>query len=321
MRIAAAALIALAGCTSSGPRWSSQASTTDEPLRAVWGSSAGDVYAVGGDGTVLHSGDRGASWKKQTTNSISLLFGVSGSGASDVYAVGTLGTALHTSDGGATWTTYKTGTYLPIHAIHAAAPGRLVAAAGDDLAGSQVLAAAPSDQWAVQAALGEISVPRPQQVEPVELMGIWGAGDDLVAVGENELVGGGSIVLRSSDGGKSWTKKLDDVGEHLTAVWGSAANDLYAVGFRGTIVHSSDGGASWSPLQSGTDATLYAVWGSGADDVYVVGDLGTILHSGDRGHTWEAQPSGTTKWLTGVWGSGPSDVYVVGEDGTILHRG
>jgi hypothetical protein len=74
-------------------------STTAAFPYAVWGSNAGDVYAVCGTGAgatggeILHSS--GGSWSEQISGTSLNLYGVWGSGAGDVYAVGMEGTILH----------------------------------------------------------------------------------------------------------------------------------------------------------------------------------------------------------------------------------
>jgi photosystem II stability/assembly factor-like uncharacterized protein len=42
--------------------------------------------------------------------------------------------------------------------------------------------------------------------------------------------------------------------ENLNAVWGTAANSVYAVGNKGTILHYN--GTSWSSMASGTTTNL-----------------------------------------------------------------
>jgi len=65
----------------------------------------------------------------------------------------------------------------------------------------------------------------------------------------------------------------------LTAVWGSSATDVFAVGWGGTILHYD--GTSWQLMTSGTGNNFNAVWGSSATDVFAVGEYGTILHYGE----------------------------------------
>jgi hypothetical protein len=64
--------------------------------------------------------------------------------------------------------------------------------------------------------------------------------------------------------------------KNLRGVWGSSANDIWAVGEGGTIVHFN--GGAWSLVASPITEHLSAIWGTSADDVWVVGDKGTIVH-------------------------------------------
>lgn len=114
-----------------------------------------------------------------------------------------------------------------------------------------------------------------------------------------------------------WQAMASGSGNDLLAVWGSGADDLYAVGARGTILHST-GHGTWSTESADTLATLRGVWGRGAGDVYAVGDQGVVLHSRGDG-TWSALPSLTTAALHAIWGSGVGDIYAVGDLQTVIH--
>ena len=61
-------------------------SGTTYHLYGVWGSSGSDVFAVGGNGTILHY--NGSAWSSMTSGTTNNLLGVWGSSGSDVFAVG-----------------------------------------------------------------------------------------------------------------------------------------------------------------------------------------------------------------------------------------
>jgi len=106
----------------------------------------------------------------------------------------------------------------------------------------------------------------------------------------------------------------------LESVWGSSADDVWAVGRSGTIRRFRAGDARWEIVPSPTTATLHRVWGSGPNDVWMVGDGGTIIHF--DGTTLAPStalfPNEYRPTLRGVWGSGPDDVWIVGE-AIVLH--
>ncbi|MBX3214417.1 MAG: hypothetical protein KF850_20445 [Labilithrix sp.] len=107
----------------------------------------------------------------------------------------------------------------------------------------------------------------------------------------------------------------------LTAVWGSGAKDVWAVGSGGTITHWD--GNAWKLVPSDTPETFNAVWGSSASDVWVAGSTSTLLHGtgyagGSATWTIETVFSGDDIGyvypgrLHAVWGTNATDVRAGG---------
>ncbi len=111
-----------------------------------------------------------------------------------------------------------------------------------------------------------------------------------------------------------WRTMVSGTDEQLLGVWGSAVDDVWAVGESGTVLRFD--GVGWQTSEPlGADA-LTAIWGAAANDVYTVSEAGEIFHY--DGVAWSvAHDAGLPLW--DVHGSGPTDVYVVGDDGTALH--
>jgi hypothetical protein len=63
--------------------------------------------------------------------------------------------------------------------------------------------------------------------------------------------------------------------ERLLRLWGTASDNLYAVGSQGTILHRDESG--WQAMDSPTSEELMDVWGLGPDPMFAVGYNGTIL--------------------------------------------
>jgi len=70
---------------------------------------------------------------------------------------------------------------------------------------------------------------------------------------------------------------------HFTAIWGSAANDVFVIGVGGLISHYD--GSQWQEMESGTLLNLNGIWGNSGTDVFVVGNGGTIIHY--DGNQWK----------------------------------
>lgn len=63
--------------------------------------------------------------------------------------------------------------------------------------------------------------------------------------------------------------------EAVCSMWGSSANDIFAVGDAGTTLHY--GGSSWSKLISGTASDIKSVWGASPNNVFAAGSNGLIF--------------------------------------------
>ncbi|PYO75991.1 MAG: hypothetical protein DMD63_15490, partial [Gemmatimonadetes bacterium] len=70
---------------------------TTQILRAVWGTSASDVWAVGNLRTIIHYD--GSSWSTVRSETTDILMDVWGSSSSNLWSVGTTGTILHAAPG------------------------------------------------------------------------------------------------------------------------------------------------------------------------------------------------------------------------------
>jgi len=94
----------------------------------------------------------------------------------------------------------------------------------------------------------------------------------------------------------------------LTAVWGTSATDVWAVGSGGTLVHHD--GSAWSVIPSGVPETFNAVWGTSATDVWFVASAARILH-------FEGFAAGVARiTATGAFGEGGYGGRMLGISGT-----
>ena len=117
----------------------------------------------------------------------------------------------------------------------------------------------------------------------------------------------------------AWRFMASGVTEDLLDVWGSAASDVWAVGFSGRVLHWD--GRKWSSVPSGNTANLYGLWGASKNDIWTGGAGGVILHRNGGSFAQESVPVGAPG-IFGLFGTGINDVWAVGTGGgnTILHR-
>jgi photosystem II stability/assembly factor-like uncharacterized protein len=74
------------------------------------------------------------------------------------------------------------------------------------------------------------------------------------------VVGMGSTILHTSDGGAHWNLQTTGTSRDFRGVYFSDANTGTAVGSVGTICRTTNGGTTWSSQTSGTTSWLTAVY-------------------------------------------------------------
>ena len=129
-------------------------------------------------------------------------------------------------------------------------------------------------------------------------------------------VGEVGTILKTSDGGTTWSPQTSGTPNGLTSVYFTDANTGWAVA-RGTILKTTDGGTTWSPQTSGTTSLLFSVYFTDANTGWIAGS-GTILKTINGGTAWSSQTSGTTNTLRSVYFTDGDNGWVVGGNGTIL---
>jgi photosystem II stability/assembly factor-like uncharacterized protein len=89
-------------------------------------------------------------------------------------------------------------------------------------------------------------------------------------------VGAKGTILRTSDGGVTWTPVTNSVSSTLWSVEFVNEDEGWAVGRAGTIVKTGDGGLTWLKQDSSVNQNLYALqfqkkngWAVGGDGMMV----------------------------------------------------
>jgi hypothetical protein len=175
----------------------------------------------------------------------------------------------------------------------------------------------------------------------VTLYGVWGASpDDVWAVGGPYALSESGPPLqgpveeeeRRTDvllhfDGSSWEMvTLPELPERSTAaqslfkVWGTAADDVFAVGGGRLILHYD--GVSWTVQDAGDGSQqLFTVAGRGPDDVWAVGGGATpvLLHYNGTSWAERALPPFTPQVIQGLWTAPGHPVHISGYGGFLAH--
>ena len=135
---------------------------------------------------------------------------------------------------------------------------------------------------------------------------IWGTSNHVFVAGERSIY---------HYDGRQWEPMLTEYPGAFHDVWGTSAQDVFAVGnaatqpysdWHGVVLHYD--GSAWTPMPIGTVNSLQAVWGSSSTDVFAAG-VGIMLHY--DGSTWTPVPG--ELGATSLWGSSSTDVFGITE--------
>ncbi len=267
--VAVGALGAVVRTTDAGETWTTVTSGTTNDLHDVWFTSSTTGWIAGDAGTVLRTGNGGASWSRVLNVGASEnLRGVRFADASRGWFVGSGGVVVRTANGGTTWTrTHPTAATLNSVAFSDTSNGWAVGTGGvilgthdggrswyvvqpavTALALESVWRRSNTLAWGAGAAGARVST----QATADSLdwsAASFGASNDLrgimfptdaigYAVGWNS----GGIVLKTANGGATWSAQQSNSAQGLNAVFFVDALRGWAVGDAGRIVHTSKGG-------------------------------------------------------------------------------
>jgi hypothetical protein len=118
------------------------------------------------------------------------------------------------------------------------------------------------------------------------------------------------------DDSASWHVVHDELPGALLSVWGTTADDVWAVGADPadgsgpTVMHFD--GAAWETLPTGEVGDLWWVHGFQDGPIFMGGAGGMILRYDRATDAFTRMTTPGTDAIFGIWGSSPTDVWAVG---------
>ena len=273
-----------------GQVWSSMASPTDDPLMSMWGAAPDDVFAGGRDGLLHYDG---STWTRMPDdNWHAALWGFS-SGA--LVSVSPDGALRLSNDGGRSWPIEDPTGGILLTSVWGSAPNRLVAVGDFRTAG-----AFDDNVWT------PLAPPPPTGASSSGFLDVWGtsAGELFVATDEGVAHFNGS----------TWSSHPSPDRDIVYSIWGWSPSEVVAVG----DVMMERRGSKWTSTATPDGVRMQSVWGADPDHVVAVGECGTIVHRDDG--VWTQYGSTVSSGLVDVWGLSDDDIYAVG-DGVLHYDG
>jgi photosystem II stability/assembly factor-like uncharacterized protein len=116
-------------------------------------------------------------------------------------------------------------------------------------------------------------------------------------------VGDGGTIIRTSDGGTSWTLASTAPADLRSVAIDPTGKSVVAAGKSGLLWRSLDSGLTWSQAQVATSVQLNgAAFRQDTSEGWVVGDNGTIFYTPDGAQTWRSMDSPSSANLTAIEG-------------------
>ncbi|CBL44677.1 Hypothetical protein HDN1F_10940 [gamma proteobacterium HdN1] len=266
-----------------GRSWMQSPTPVTIMLTGVAMPDQNNLFVVGHEGLIMHSGDAGKTWEVQYGNPYvpakegaeddafgggdpragAPLLDVWFKDANHGFALGAYGALLHTQDGGKSWEDWS------------------------DRMDNE-------DQWHLNALA----------TEDKELL---------------YIVGEKGMIFRSLDGGESWqTLESPYDGSLFGVLVGPGRDEVMVFGLQGKIYRSTNRGDSWVQVNSPTDNSLMGGTFLDGRNVVLVGNNGVILYSRDGGNSFDMQQMKDRLSITAIQRNAEGRLVMVGQAGVRL---
>jgi len=284
-----------------GSAWSTVGSFSGQPI-AIRGSSPSDIWVATNAGPLVHWD--GATWSPSTLTGVAVKF-IDANAMNDVWVAGSLsanlGTGVIAHYDGATWTQWTNPQEI-YNAIASSAPNDAWVAGVDG-----IMRHFDGVAWSNSTNIG---------ASPSGLAALSG----LLSLGADEVVGVSTLNLAYRYRGQAFgvyrplgINPFDAI--ENTALWGTAANDLFVTNVNGEVWHYDGAWSKLFTVAATADVAATSIWGAASNDVWVAANDGRVYHYIG---TWTPEDVSPTTALQKVWGIG-SDVWAFGTAGA-FHR-
>jgi len=265
-----------------GLGWYQQVSGTNRVLTDIQFVSDQIGWAVGSSNTIIHTTDGGDNWYPQSNPPSSNYAGVHFIDQLNGWVVGSAGQIVHTSDGGNTWTEQVTNTSNAFNGVFFSDANNGWAVGGKP----QTFTAAYSLIYGTDD--GGISWRRQYRGsgEPPLKKVLFVNKEVGWAIGER------GNILRTTSGGKEWTKQSSGTQVQLYDVHFISESEGWIAGRDGILLHTTNAGESWAAVSVGHNNAINGVHFTDSSQGWIITSDGgnpRVMVTGDGGNSWQFQ--------------------------------
>lgn len=257
-------------------------------------------WAVGSEGTIAHTSDRGETWEIQKPPTNRYLFGVDFISEREGWIVGEDGVILHTQDSGVNWYAQSSGTDAPFMAIDFI----------DENNGWVV----GMEGWIMHTADGGKTWTRQQSGTYNELNTV-----QFVDTKWGWITGAYGTVLHTRNGGKTWNLGQVPTGYETIGARFTSDQTGWAVTTVGAVFDTDDSGVTWKKRHDGKSLNILAAISFISErEGWSAGWYGNIYHTRDEGRNWTPQGGNTANHLSDIHFVNSEQGWATGENGVIM---
>lgn len=265
--------------TDAGSSYNMVTDSVSSWLKSVYFTSFNNGITVGAYGKVLKTTDGGNIWNPVTIpgsvvqrnfNSVFFVDALNGFIAGGRQNNDSISTILKTTDGGNTWTVSKDVQGYWLRSIHFPSADIGYAVGDNGLLLKTIDAGAT---WVTKSIPGSAGTRN--------FSSVFFTSDQVgYIVGGNMLTDTIRTILKTVNGGDSWTILFDSISPVLNDVFFINANEGYIVGYKGTVLHTADAGNTWQDIVITGNDPLFkfnSVRFLNPKYGYIVGDWGIVF--------------------------------------------
>jgi len=268
---------------------------------------------IASSSTIIYSSDSGINWTVQDQPGVDkVLWSITFRDQNTGWAAGAAGTILQTLDGGMNWDSVSSQASRNLKAITFTAP-QLVLAVGN----AGIITRSNDDGSVWQ----EISTGTTRW----NYHAVFFTNPDT-----GWVVGPDKTILKSLDGGETWTPQISNGTERLWDINFVNKNDGWTVGEPvnisqdGVILHTTDGGESWIEQPSSSKNFLYSCYFLDEQKGWIcggpnTGDASVVLHTSDGGNQWTTQSCPASASLRDIYFINELEGWSVGDNSNVVH--